>query len=265
MMNSRTLQILIAAFLCFAGGVLAETAPAVFSEDFESTAVGAIPAGFTKMGSVGVADDAAHSGRKSLRIEPAVKGARTITKSGPEITALGGEHWGRLYFKVKLPSPMPVPQDGKKYATIHATLVAGKATSPSANDAIEVRPLGVQLFTNGLFKFLYNVQPKARPEFATSGKIRFKFTDEWTLAEWHVDHATQTYQLFINGEPQPEVELKNGAGKFEKSEIPAIFESLTFGWNNYQPASGEGFTVWIDDIALGKQRIGDHGFSSAAK
>ena len=255
-MKSRLVRLVILSASLTACSAIAQTPP-VISEDFESTAVGAIPNGFTKTGAIGVVEDVAHSGKKSLRIEPAVRGPRTITKSGPEITALGGAHWGRLYFKVMLPSPMPVPQEGKKAATIHATLVSGKATSPLANDAIEVRPLGVQLFTNGLFKYLYNVQPKSRPEFAISGKVKFKFSDEWTLAEWYVDSATQTYKLFINGEPQPEVELSNGAGKFEKSEIPTVFESLTFGWYNYQPASDPGFTIWIDDIAVGKNRIGD--------
>ena len=77
----------------------------------------------------------------------------------------------------------------------------------------------------------------------------------WSLS---VDHATQTYRLFINGEEVKEVAFSKGAGRFEGSEIPEVFESLSFGWNNYQQA-GKGFVAWIDDIALAKDRLGARG------
>ena len=227
----------------------------ILAEDFEATPVGQIPAGFTKTGAVAVVEDMAHSGKHSLRIEPAERGPRRITKQGPEIAALGGEHWGRLYFKVKLPTPAPVIPEGKKFAVIHSTLVSGKATSPQFNDPIEVRVLDTVLGPNGTFQWIYNVQPQKRPEFATGSKYRFRYFDDWTLAEWYVDYATQTYQLFINGEEVPDCALHKGAGNFEKAEIPAALDTMSFGWNNYQPA-GEGFTMWIDDIALSKKRIG---------
>ena len=227
----------------------------ILSEDFESTAVGQIPAGYTKSGAVAVADDVAHSGKHSLRMEPAQRGPRRITRQGAEIAALGGEHWGRLYYKVKLPTPAPVVPEGKKFAVIHSTLVSGKATSPLSNDPIEVRVLDSVLGPNGTFQYLYNVQPAKRPEFATGSKYLYRYSDEWTLAEWYVDHATQTYRFFINGEEITAIALHKGAGQFTGAEIPAAFESLSFGWNNYQPA-GEGFTAWIDDITLSKERIG---------
>jgi hypothetical protein len=136
-------------------------------------------------------------------------------------------------------------------------MVSGKATSPLASDPIDVRLLGTSTDMTGAFKYLYNVQPKGgRKEFGPHSKMSNKYTDQWTLAEWSVDNATQSYQLFINGEEVPDVAVHNGEGKFEGSEIPAVFETLSFGWNNYQPATGEGFTVWIDDLALGKKRIG---------
>ncbi|MEI6713525.1 MAG: hypothetical protein WCO60_07225 [Verrucomicrobiota bacterium] len=229
--------------------------PILFSEDFENTAKGQIPDGFTKDGSVGVTDEVGHWGKKSLRIEAAIRGPRRINKSGPEITALGGQHWGRLYFKVQLPTPDPSPEK----PIIHSTLVGGKATSPQFNDPIEVRVLDTLVGKTGELSYLYNVQPKQRPEFATSTPRQYRYSDQWTLAEWFVDHATQTYKLFINGEEIPKVSFSKGAGAFEKSEIPEVFQSLSFGWNNYQPAGvnpGDGFVAWIDDIALGKERIG---------
>jgi hypothetical protein len=236
----------------------AEAAPdLIVSEDFESVPVGQIPPGFTKTGAIAVAEDAAHSGHHALKIEPATRGGRFITLQGPKLTALGGQFWGRLYFKVKLPSPLPVVPEGKTTAGIHTTLVAGRTTSPLFNDPMEVRLLGTSTDMTGAFRYLYNVQPlKGRKEFGVGGKAHFKYTDEWTLAEWHVDNATQTYELFINGEEITDVARHNGAGKLEGVELPALFDTLSIGWTNYQAATGEGFTVWIDDLALGKQRIG---------
>jgi hypothetical protein len=229
---------------------------AIVSDDFESTPVGAIPAGFTKTGAIAVAEGVAHSGKHALKIEPAVKGGRFISLAPDKVAALGGEHWGRLYFKVQTPAPLPLPQPGKKTAAIHTTLVAGKATSPLANDAIEVRLAGLSLDQKGDFRYLYNVQPKQRKEFGVRAKTAHQFNDDWTLLEWHADYATQTYQFFVNGEEVTDIALHKGAGKFDGSEIPAQFQTLSIGWTNYQPATGDGFTVWIDDIAVGKQRLG---------
>src|SRR5947208_926864 len=103
----------------------------IVSEGFESTAPGAIPAGFTKTGDIGVEEGVAHSGKRALKIEPAVKGGRFISLDPDKLAALGGEHWGRLYYKVKTPTPMPVGR------LIHATLVDGKGISPLANDLID--------------------------------------------------------------------------------------------------------------------------------
>src|SRR5215510_10560554 len=105
----------------------------IVSEDFESTAAGAIPAGFTKTGNIGVEEGVAHSGTHALKVEPAVRGGRFISLAPDKVAALGGEHWGRLYFKVKTPTPMPT---GK---LIHATFVDGQAVSPLAKDQIDVR------------------------------------------------------------------------------------------------------------------------------
>jgi hypothetical protein len=260
--------------VCFSAALLALVSPLAFvqaaspdlvvSDDFEATAVGEIPKGFTKTGAIGVAEDVAHSGRHSLKIEPAVKGGRYISLAPEKVAALGGEHWGRFYFKVKTPTPVPVIPEGKKSGNIHTTLVAGKATSPLANDPIAVRLAGLSINGTGAYKHLYNVQTKLRGEFGVSEKTTRSFTGEWTLAEWHVDHATQTYQFFIDGKEVSDICFQKGAGKYEKSEIPASFQTLSIGWTNYQAATGEGFTVWIDDIAVGKKRLGPVASSVAA-
>jgi hypothetical protein len=222
-------------------------------EDFEGTDVGKTPTGYEKKGACGVVDDVAHSGRHSLRLDAAEKGARQIVKKGPELTAMGGQHWGRLYFRVQLPSPLPAK------GGIHTTLVAASATSPLPSmDPIEVRFLGTSTGGDGAFHYLYNVQPrKGRPEFGPGSRISQHYSDNWTLAEWYADYATQTYRCFIDGKELTDIAVSKGAGSFAGAEIPQVIESMSFGWCNYQAAAGMGFTTWIDDIALSKERIGD--------
>lgn len=256
--------LVLLAFL--AAPVFAGDPSVLLSEDFESTAAGQIPKGFTKTGAIAVAEDAAYSGRHSLRIEPATKGGRYISLGKEQAAALGGQFWGRLYFKVKQPSPLPVIPEGKTSGVIHSTLISGKATSPLANDPIEVRLLGTITDMKGAFKYLYNVQPKGgRKEFGRTSKIAQRYTDEWTLLEWSVDASKQSYQLFVNGQEISDVALRKGAGQFDGVELPAAFDTLSFGWTNYQAAAGEGFTVWIDDLALSKARLAPAAKTAAAK
>jgi hypothetical protein len=264
-MKPSTLSLLAAGLVLSGAGLQAETPKLILNEDFESTPAGEIPKGFTKTGAVVVVDDMAHSGKKSLRIEPATRGARKITLEGEKVAALGGEHWGRLYYKVKLPAPAPVIPEGKTTGIIHSTLVSGNAISPSANDAIEMRLVGNLLRTDGTFRYLFNVQPrKERKEFGKSNKAPSTFSDQWVLVEWHVNNADQSYHFYVNGEEQKDITVENGAGNFTNSEIPAVFKDLSFGWTNYQPATAEGFTAWIDDLALGKERIGPAGTGKTA-
>lgn len=231
--------------------------PPIVAEGFEGTAVGEIPAGYAKQGAVGVASDQAHSGRQSLKIEPAVRGGRGLNFSPEMVAALGGEHWGRMYVKFKTPAPLPaagtVPGDGR---IIHATLVHGGAVSPTAGDNIDVRLATFTEDTAGDVKWFYNVQPRGgRREFSRTSTVTRKFTDAWTLLEWHVDNATQTYEFFIDG-VRTDFSGTQGPGNYTNLEIPPAFQTYSIGFTNYQTASGDGFTVWIDDLAIGKQRLG---------
>ena len=105
---------------------------------------------------------------------------------------------------------------------------------------------------------MYNVQPpNGRKEFGPQSTTTMqKFDDNWNLLEWHVDYATQTYQFFVNGKEITDITQHKGAGNYDGIEIPAAFQTMSIGFTNYQAATGEGFTVYIDDIAVGKQRLG---------
>lgn len=232
--------------------------PLLLQETFELTAPGDIPRGFQKTGAAEVVEGVAFSGRRSLRIAPAPNGPRRITLRGDVLRRLGGRHWGRLFFKVQLPHPEPAA------GVIHSTLVAGAARSPLDQQPIEVRLVDTVLGAGRKHQWLYNVQPASRPEFGKGSGFNYWYSDQWTLAEWYVDFDTQSFRLFIDGKEIEEVAFSKGKGNFRDAEIPEVFESLSFGWNNYQQA-GAGFTAWIDDIALAPERIGTRGVVPSRK
>ncbi len=229
----------------------------LLAEDFENTRDGEIPRHFTAQGKVEVTSETAHTGKKSLLVHPAERGPRRIVTDGRKLAKLGDSHWGRLYLKVGTPAPRPTKPPGKNFAVIHATFVELKGTSPLHDDPIAVRVVDTCTSHEGKVQWLYNVQPSKRPEFATGSKFAYEFGDDWMLCEWFVDHQNQTYRFFVDKREIREIEIKGGKENFENIEIPEKFTSIAFGLNNYQPA-GEGFTAWIDDIALGKERIGDN-------
>jgi hypothetical protein len=175
---------------------------------------------------------------------------------GDLVKGLGASHWGRLYLKVKIPTPVPTVPPGKNFAVIHSTIVEAAGTSPLHHDPVWVRLADTCTGPDGGLQWLYNVWVTPRPEFGKGSPFKYRFNGKWMLVEWFVDGGTQTYRLFIDGNEIPEVHIENGPGNFDNTEIPSAFDSLAFGWNNYQPA-GEGFTAWIDDIAIAHERIGD--------
>lgn len=144
-------------------------------------------------------------------------------------------------------------------------MVEGTAESPLDKQPIQVRVLGTLVNSRGTFDYLYNVQPlKGRKEFATSSPSVYHYSDDWTLAEWYVDYATQTYRFFVDGQELSGIGFHKGEGNFAGAEIPPVFTSMAFGWCNYQPVASGGFVAWIDDIVLSKDRIGGQTALSAA-
>lgn len=224
----------------------------VVCEGFETTAVGnnVAPAGWTRAGAVDVIADAGnvYRGAHAMRIDAAPNGPRRITLAGAAVAALGGSHWGRVFYKVQTPAPMP------SSGVVHSTLVAGAALSPVSGN-IEVRVVDTVEDTTGHHQFLYNVQPDTRAEFGTGSDYSWTYDGRWHCAEWHVDYATQSYHFYFDGAEVTSIAITNGAGHFTNSEIPAVFQSLSVGWNNYQ-TSTPGFVAWLDEIALDTSRIG---------
>jgi hypothetical protein len=225
-------------------------------EDFDSTPAGSIPRGWRATGPVIVSAAAARSGRHSLEVGVVAKGPRVITTSLAGLGARGGEQWGRIFFKVKMPAPYSATQ------ILHSTLVAERAVSPSHFDPIETRPVGIEGSHDGKpdFQFLYNVQPGSRRhEFATLSPFDWSYDSSWHCAEWHLSFSRQSYDFFVDGREVSSIRLDNGPGRFDGTEIPSSYRSISIGWTNYRSAAVNGFhgfQAWVDDFALDATRIG---------
>lgn len=214
-------------------------------EDFEATAVGATPSGWTAHGKAAVADDQAKQGAHSLKVSPADNGERRIYHA---LSNVGAAHWGRVYYRVQLPTPD---------AFVHSTLVAFFGKGPTVGDAEfrvvdTVKDAKTGGFANGKHQFLYNVQPQG-DEFGTGSNYDYTFDDGWHCAEWHVDAGDQTYEFYYDSAKV--ISFTKGAGQYQGSELPMSFAEVRVGWNNYQSAP-PGFTAWLDDLAIADQRVG---------
>ena len=235
-----------------AGGPSLCAAGAFFiCEGFESTAAGAVPTGWTRTGSLGVAEGQAARGGRSLEIAAAANGPRRIALAASRLGPLAGGHWGRLFYRVRTPPPIPTS------GVIHSTIVAGFGTSPLGGN-VDVRLVDTVENAQGRHQYLYNVQRPDR-EFGRGSAYNYTYDGRWHCVEWHVDAPTQSYHFYADGAEVASIAIDNGAGDYAGSEIPAAFTSLAFGWNNYQAANvngSPGFVAWLDEIALDANRIG---------
>lgn len=219
----------------------------ILCEDFETTALGEVPDGWERRGDLAhVADDDAHGGERSLKLDPEDNAERRIAR---DATVLGSAHWGRIHYKVQT----PVPE-----AFVHSTMVSLIGEGPD-NGRSDYRPIDTVKQAvdtpdvGGRHNWIYNVQIIGGSEFGRETQYDYTFDGEWHCAEYRIDASDQSYTFYWDGEEQ--FGFENGAGNYDRSDIPDEFEEIRVGWINYQSAP-PGFTVWIDDIAFDEARIG---------
>ncbi len=212
---------------------------ALFCLDFESTTPGTIPSGFTQEGN-GIAvvqGQEAHSGNRSVKFTSTNASNYGYFKKN----SVSGTHWGRLYYKMKTPVP-------NINTWLHGTFVTSRG-----NNA-EFRFVDTVQEASGKHQYIYNVEPG---DVSLQGAYAYNFDSSWVCTEWYVNHQTQTYRFFRNGE---ELFFTNGGRTTGATNlpgfaaVPASLDWLGFGFRSYQQSGGiEG---WIDDVAVGGERIG---------
>jgi hypothetical protein len=216
-------------------------------EDFEKAVAGAVPAGWSRQGSATTITQEPARGMLALQTKSAVNATYSVNRISRKIT-IPGTHWGRVYYKVAVPSPRPAS------GVIHATFVALGGTMPTGGSA-EYRIVDTVVAAfNNKFQYLYNVQPNGR-EFGKGSSYNWAYDGKWQCTEWYLDEATQTYRLYLNGSETPALQINNGAGNYNGSQIPKSFSSIWLGVAHYQN-SVTGFTVSFDELAIDSKRIG---------
>jgi hypothetical protein len=226
---------------CTGGGYL-------ICEDFEATGLDAVPDGWSEYGApIGVADDEAASGTKSLKLGQ-TNDARIMFR---DASSLPTTHWGRIRYRVDADVPD---------AFVHSTLVSFTGKSPADDADLEMRVVdtvkqsSTQPDVANRHQFLYNVQRFGQNEFGQEGPYDWMFDGQWHCVEWYVSSADQAFRFFFDGDEVEQMAFENGAGNYDNSEIPSTFDELKIGWVNYQEAQ-PGFTAWIDDVAIADQRV----------
>lgn len=221
--------------------------PAILCEDFEETAVGSVPAGWTRQGSASTVDESPARGARTLR----ARSPQNVTYSVNRVTrrlTIPGTHWGRIYYNVAVPAPRPPS------GVIHATFVLLTGNLPGGG-AAEFRVVDTVVANNGQHQFLYNVQPQNGREFGRSTKYDWRYDGKWHCAEWFIDEANQAFSLYLDGGAMPVLSFRNGPGNYSGSQIPRSFSGVSVGVAHYQN-SRSGFVVSLDELKIDSKRVG---------
>lgn len=219
-------------------------------EDFESSAVGATPSGWTVLPGYGnnppksvVASNESHSGAHSLETSSTVAGASRVQKTLAGLGATAGAHWGRVFFKVQSPAPQLNSQGP------HATFVALQGNLRAG----ELRVVDTQQATSGKIQLLANTPDD---QCCTGTDFTYTLYDgTWHCAEWHVDHTTQSYRFFLDSAEITALKFDYGAGS-TKANMPTAFSAVGLGAIFYTPTLPGPLVTWFDDLAIDDAQIG---------
>lgn len=242
-----------------AGGVVYSTDPATFGgqprcqgfdvcESFESTDLGALPAGFTLAGygtrKVGVSTDRAMRGARSLKFQIDAQSAVTAWLTRTGLGALASKHFGRGFFRIEKPAPTEF---------VHFDLLEATGPYGGHQNAVRYASTGTGVGTaQGNWSFIYNVQPSgngAGSEFGTEGdRSAHPRVDDWMCLEWSFDAPKQEAQYYLDGSAIQYLHIDT-----ERAEIP-VFDSIAVGFGKYQNTGA--FLVYLDELAFDGERIG---------
>jgi len=253
-------------FLFFSGSVLPADRPnLLFTETFESHATGQHPgapwseATFKSGALIAVDAEHAFSGRQALHI---------LTPSGAKYR----RGYVALHLKTPVPDAMPgmfgramVFLDAAPVAVagappVHWTLLQGEGRS--ADDRYNsIYRLGVE-GSDGLglmanFETTPPVTTDCKQQSARSLPVR-----RWTCVEWHMEVASNEMQFWLDGRKVVHVTGRTRAANACRGNdlagvwrAPPKFDSFYIGFERYADSANDQ-NLWIDDIAISKQRVG---------
>jgi hypothetical protein len=219
-----------------------------FCESFENQAAGAPPdpAIWTRTSPDLVVDGtrAAHGGSRSLHVPPMKQGSHYIREK-VTLATLGTSFYGRLFFWIEK-QPVEIP------ATLyHWTLL--EAEELDDFNMGKVLRLGGHIEGDGTNWLRFNFQTHMNPgETGLSDKKAVLSTGRWYCAEFYYSLPDNEARFWLDGVEDTTLHWKGPMGGYT---FPTMLSWMSFGWAEYQ-ASVTPWEVWIDEIAIDKNKIG---------
>jgi hypothetical protein len=109
--------------------------------------------------------------------------------------------------------------------------------------------------------------PPADADCAVAAPTQKVDAGKWLCWEWEFDGTSDTARLWVDGQAMNEIDAI-GSGKQCQGpgfmgrpmmpnyrwESPTVWDKIFIGWEQYQDTPAN--EVWIDDVAVGPERIG---------
>jgi hypothetical protein len=237
-------------------------ANAFFCDDFEAYASDAGPgkpwATTQNGGKVAVDGTHVHSGKNAVRFAAAqASGYRSVmlNLSGSGILPVTPNHiFGRMMFYL----------DSSPATSVHWTFIDASGKTPGGYGAVyryggqTPSPSGNTLMAN------YDTDSYGTPPAGPSSDCWLHSktvvpTNAWACAEWEFDGPNNTMRFWLDGAALSDLTMTGTGGGCVHQ--PATFtwtapefDRVDLGWESYQ--ADDARTLWIDDVALGKTRLG---------
>jgi hypothetical protein len=252
-------------------------ADAIICEDFESYADGAKEFGSSWRayayggGTVAVDSTKPHSGTRALHLT-APTGSRKYadiirdTPDGTQLLPL--KHYGRLMVWISA-----VPDGAHWNINQAAGLVAGSTTNVAKyseggmygkllpNYTLRTRVTGTADTFRGGGPEVGDTNNPATLDCSTPAKTQTVAARQWVCWEWMFDGTNRELALWLNGVRQTDVDVMGMGARCQTPnhpwDGPQMFTRVILGWEQYTtPASNVNQEVWLDDVAMGPNRIG---------
>jgi hypothetical protein len=232
-------------------------------DDFESRTVGGTPDpaiwSLRTTPNVTVAVDATRAARgtKSMRFTTPNVPSEAYMRETVSFARTKNAFYGRLFYF----QPASGPQNFAHWNVIEAT---GPQTIAGIDMQAFYRYGGVSL--GGIFnRYLFQFEHRPRePNYEEIGQEppdnAIEPFDEWVCLEWFFDGDATEGRLWHDGVEVPALHATSPfhAQKPQPHDVSykmPVFDGLNLGWAHYQSPE-KGFEVWIDEVAVDKQRIG---------
>jgi hypothetical protein len=209
-------------------------------EDFESTAVGMLPTGWTQEGTWAMAVSTTDKarGNQSLQIQVGVMNNQRgfLHKTKAQLGALATKHYGRIFFKLENPPT--------KF--IHWDFFHGSGPYGAGTNDVRWGFTGT-----GTFTYLFNVQTSGAGEFGNNAPDKL-VTNQWICGEWLLDSTVAgggEADYWLNGTEVPSLNRKG-----TMAEIP-VFDEFGIGWELYN-TTDTASVAYIDEVVFDSSRIG---------